>query len=154
MGVPGWKGVGVPARGVVRPVRGEAAREYSQLRQNYQNNYFEAKVGKELPKQFPEPLSVGKLDVGSLALSDNANALQARAVSFLSLFFFENGQENLQKTRIFYPCRTPKIPGKEGKKRSKKQGIPRRGKKQGIPKKQGKEGEGNYLKFFREGQSR
>ena len=39
---------------------------------------FQAKVGKELPKQFPEPLSVGKLDVGNFAFSDTANTLQAR----------------------------------------------------------------------------
>ena len=38
-------------------------RYYNQLRQDYLDNYFQAKVGKELPKQFPEPLSVGKLDV-------------------------------------------------------------------------------------------
>ena len=38
---------------------------YSQLRQEYLNHYFQAKVGKELPKQFPEPLSIGKLDVGN-----------------------------------------------------------------------------------------
>ena len=28
-------------------------------------NDYQAKVGKELPKQFPEPLLVGKLDVGN-----------------------------------------------------------------------------------------
>ena len=37
------------------------------------------------------------------------------SLSFLSLFFLEKGTENPQKTRIFYPCRTPEIPGKEGK---------------------------------------
>ena len=58
------------------------------------------------------------------------------------LGFFENGEENHQKNKDFYPYRTPKIPGKDGKKRSKKQGNPRKGKKQGIPKKQGKEGQG------------
>ena len=42
--------------------------------------------------------------------------------------------KNAQK-RIFYPYRTPKIPGKEGKNAQKKQGIPCRAKKQGIPKK-------------------
>ena len=31
------------------------------------------------------------------------------------LVFLEKGRENHQKTRIFYPYRTPKIPGKEGK---------------------------------------
>ena len=36
------------------------------------------KVGKELPQQFPEPLLVGKLDVGNLAVSNTANTLQAR----------------------------------------------------------------------------
>ena len=28
--------------------------------------YFQAKIGKKLPKQFPEPLWVGKLDVSTL----------------------------------------------------------------------------------------
>ena len=39
---------------------------YGQLRQNYLNNNFQAKVGQKLPTQFPEPLSVGKQDVGNL----------------------------------------------------------------------------------------
>ena len=34
--------------------------------------YCLAKVGKELPKQLPEPLSVGKLDVGKFAFSNTA----------------------------------------------------------------------------------
>ena len=68
---------------------------------------------------------------------------ESNALSFLSIVFLENGQENHQKNKDFYPCRTPKIPGKEGKNAQKKQGIPRTGKKQGIPKKQGKEGESN-----------
>ena len=42
-------------------------RKYNQLRQNCLNTYFQAKVGKELPKQFPQPLLVGKLDVGNFA---------------------------------------------------------------------------------------
>ena len=29
--------------------------KYSQHQQTYLNNYFQAKVGKELPKQFPKP---------------------------------------------------------------------------------------------------
>ena len=41
---------------------------YSQLWQNYLNNYFQTKVGKEIPKQFPEPITVGRLDVGNFAL--------------------------------------------------------------------------------------
>ena len=41
--------------------------EYSEHRQNYLNHYFQTKVGKELPKQFPEPLSIGKLAFGNLA---------------------------------------------------------------------------------------
>ena len=49
---------------------------YRQLRQNYQNHNFQARVGKELPKQFPEPLSVGKLDVGNLTFSNTANTLK------------------------------------------------------------------------------
>ena len=40
----------------------------SQLRQNYLNNYFQARVGKEMPKSFPDPLSVGKLDVGKFCI--------------------------------------------------------------------------------------
>ena len=38
---------------------------YSQLRQNDLNSYFQTKVGKEGPKQFPEPFSVGKQNVGN-----------------------------------------------------------------------------------------
>ena len=41
-----------------------------------------------------------------------------------SVFFREKGKETRQKrTRIFYPCRTPKIPGKERENAPKKQGI-------------------------------
>ena len=36
-------------------------------------------------------------------------------LSLLSLLYFEEGKENHQKTRISYPYRTLKIPGKEGK---------------------------------------
>ena len=43
--------------------------DYSQLRQNYLNNYFQAEVGKELPKQFPDAFSVSKLHVGNFAFS-------------------------------------------------------------------------------------
>ena len=50
----------------------EKGTKYHQLRQNYLNNDFQANVGKELPKQFPEPLSVGKLDVGKLAVPHTA----------------------------------------------------------------------------------
>ena len=49
---------------------------YSQLRQNYLNNYFQAEVGKELPNQFPEPFSVGKLDVSNFEFSNTANTLK------------------------------------------------------------------------------
>ena len=48
------------------------------LRQSYLNHFFQAKVGRELPKQLPEPPSVGKLVVGNVALSNAANTLQAR----------------------------------------------------------------------------
>ena len=40
---------------------------YNQLQQNHRNN---AKVGRELPKQFAESLSVGKLSVGKLGVCD------------------------------------------------------------------------------------
>ena len=40
--------------------------------------HFQGKVGKELPKQYPEPLLVGKLDVSNFAFSNTANTLQAR----------------------------------------------------------------------------
>ena len=36
-------------------------------------------------------------------------------LSFLSLFFLENGKENHQKNKDFLSLPTPKIPGKEGK---------------------------------------
>ena len=41
-------------------------------------DYFQAKAGKELRKQFPEPTSVGEVDVRNFAFSSTANALQAR----------------------------------------------------------------------------
>ena len=50
----------------------------SQLRQNYLKKHFQAKVGKQLPKQFPETFSFRKLDVGNFAFSDTANTPQAR----------------------------------------------------------------------------
>ena len=63
-------------------------KNFSQLRQNYLNNYFQARVGKELPKQFPEPLSVSKLDVGNFAFS---NALCKPGVkNWTQTFFFSN----------------------------------------------------------------
>ena len=63
----------------------------SQLRQNYLNDYFQAKVGKELPEQFPEPRSVGKLDVGNFAFSNTANTLQARNY----LEYFRGGSKSV-----------------------------------------------------------
>ena len=66
----------------------------SQLWQNYPKTYFRAKVGKELPKQFSEPLSVSKLDAGNFAFSNAAYTLQVR-----------NYQKNIQggsKLVIYY----------------------------------------------------
>ena len=40
-------------------------------------------------------------------------------------FFWKKARKTAKKTRIFYPYRTPKILGKEGKNAQKKQGIPR-----------------------------
>ena len=62
------------------------------------------------------------------------------------LAFWKTARKTTQKTRISYPWRTPKIPGKEGK-MPKKQGIPWKGKRQGIPKKQGKEDQGRRVNF-------
>ena len=67
------------------------AGDYNQLRQNYLNNDFQVKVGKELPKQFPEPLSVRNLDVGNFAFSDTANTLQARNY----LKYFQGGSKSV-----------------------------------------------------------
>ena len=39
---------------------------------NYLNDHVWAEVGKELPKQFPEPPPVRKLDVGNSALAHTA----------------------------------------------------------------------------------
>ena len=62
-------------------------------------------------------------------------------LSFLSFFFLGKiARKTTKKTRIFYPCRTPKIPGKEWKTLNKTSSQGK--KKQGIPKKKGKEGEG------------
>ena len=73
----------------------KAGEFYSQLRQNYLNKYFQAKADKELPKQFPEPLLVGKLDVGNFALSNPANTLQAR--NYLVQHF-----QGASSTSVFY----------------------------------------------------
>ena len=68
--------------------------------------------------------------------------LPSRDLPFL--VFFENNKEsflgNHQKSKGFFfffifPCRTPKIPGKEGKHAQKSKEIPCRREKQGIPKK-------------------
>ena len=61
---------------------------YSQLRQNCLNSYFQAKVGKELPRQFPEPLSVGKLVVGNFAVSSNATLCTPE----ITQIYFKEGQ--------------------------------------------------------------
>ena len=44
-------------------------------------------------------------------------------------FFWKTARKTTQKSRIFYPYRTPKIPGKEAKNAKKKQGNPHKGKK-------------------------
>ena len=62
-----------------------------QLQQSYLNNYFQAKVGKELPKHFPEPLLVGNLDIGNFAFSSTANTLQSR--NYLECF--QGGSESV-----------------------------------------------------------
>ena len=51
-------------------------------------------------------------------------------------------RKTTQKTRIFYPYRTPKIPGKGGKNAQKNKEFLAGQKKQGIPQKQAKEGQG------------
>ena len=50
------------------------------------------------------------------------------ALSFLSLFFWKKARKTTKKTRIFYPHRTSKIPGKEGKNAQKNKEFPRKGK--------------------------
>ena len=52
-------------------------------------------------------------------------------------------RKTTKKVRILYPCRTPKILGKEGKNAQKREEFPGKEKKQGNPKKQGKEDQGN-----------
>ena len=56
-------------------------KQLNQLRQNYLNNYFQARVGKEFTKQFPAPLPIRKLDAGYFAFSNAANTLQSRNYS-------------------------------------------------------------------------
>ena len=56
-------------------------------------------------------------------------------------FFWKTARKTTKKTRIFYPERTPKIPGKLGENAEKKRNSLER-KQQGIPKKQGKEDQG------------
>ena len=58
-------------------------------------------------------------------------------------FFWKKREENHQKKQgFFYPHRTPKIPGKEGKNAQKNKEFLAREKNKEIPKKQGKEGQG------------
>ena len=71
----------------------------------------------------------------------------ASTLSFLSLFFLEKGKENHPKNKDFYPYRTLKIPGREGKNAQKSKEFLGRGKK-GIRQKQGKEGQGMNSFFF------
>ena len=54
---------------------------------------------------------------------------------YVPFSFPKKGRENHQKTRIFYPCRTPKIPGKEGKNAQENKEILAGEKEQGIQKK-------------------
>ena len=69
--------------------------------------------------------------------------VSALSLSFLSLFFGKKARKTTPKTRIFYPRRTPKIPGKEGKNAQKnKEILKKRGKTRNSKKKQGKEGQG------------
>ena len=58
------------------------------------------------------------------------------------LVFWKRARKTTRKTRIFYPYRSPKIPGKEEKNTHKNPRKSSQGKKQGNPKKQGKEGQG------------
>ena len=71
---------------------------YSQLRQHYLKSYFQAKVGKELSKQFPEPTSVGKLDVNNFEFWNAANTLQAR--NYLKYFHSESSSKVYPYTGI------------------------------------------------------
>ena len=69
------------------------------------------------------------------------------SLSFLSLLFWKVARKTTEKTRIFYPCRTPKIPGKKAK-NSKKTRKSSQGEKQGIPKKTRKGRTGIYFSYF------
>ena len=83
--------------------------------------------------------------------------ISKRTLSFLSFFFFfwKRHEKPPKKTRIFYPFRTPEIPGKEypyrtpeipGKEgknaRKNKELVAREKKHKELKKKQGKEGQG------------
>ena len=69
---------------VAQKVRQKASKPTVSSSRNTKIFIFGPMVGKELPKQFPEPLSVGKLDVGNFAFSNAANTLQAR--NYLNYF--------------------------------------------------------------------
>ena len=45
------------------------------------------------------------------------------ALSFLSLFFWKKARKTTKKTRTLHPCRTPKLPGKEGENAQKAKEI-------------------------------
>ena len=57
--------------------------------------------------------------IGVSITNDSRESLRANrpchSLSFLSLFFWKKAGKTTKKTGIFYPDRTPKIPGKEGK---------------------------------------
>ena len=67
-------------------------------------------VGADLSCEAPGPLqeSLGVGQPGGLSGSKCT-------LIFLSLFFWKMARKTTKKTRISYPYRTPKVPGKEGK---------------------------------------
>ena len=67
------------------------------------------------------------------------------------LVFWKIAQKTTKKTRIFYPYRTPKIPGKEGENARKNKEFLAAEKTRNSKKKQGKEGQGKVLGIPRQG---
>ena len=97
---------------------------------------------------------IGKIPGPSPSKSGKSrkNRESPKTLSFLSLFFWKNARKTTKKTRIFYPHRTPKIPGKEGENAQKNKEFLAREKNKEIPKtRKGRTGKGQK-KTKKEGQ--
>ena len=87
------------------------------------------------------PVSTSVPGQGDCNLSMLGNHRKILPCPSFPCFFGKLQGKPPKKQGFFYPCRTPKIPGKEAKDAQKAKEF-LAGEKKGIPKKQGKEGQG------------